>query len=122
MLWYAPRRKGSVWARTNRERVERLEAAGRMTPAGRAAVERAQADGSWTKTSESSGVQPLGQGTVNTTRTISWYGTATGRVGVAWDNVLLYAKPGIAGMNARYTSEIQEPFVNKRPRVSDRRI
>jgi uncharacterized protein YdeI (YjbR/CyaY-like superfamily) len=47
MLWYAPRRKGSVWARSNRERVARLEAAGRMTPAGRAAVERAHADGSW---------------------------------------------------------------------------
>jgi uncharacterized protein YdeI (YjbR/CyaY-like superfamily) len=47
MLWYAPRRKGSVWARSNRERVARLEAAGRMTAAGRAAVERAKADGSW---------------------------------------------------------------------------
>jgi uncharacterized protein YdeI (YjbR/CyaY-like superfamily)/molybdopterin converting factor small subunit len=47
MLWYAPRRKGSVWARSNRDRVARLEAAGRMTPAGRAAVERAHADGSW---------------------------------------------------------------------------
>jgi uncharacterized protein YdeI (YjbR/CyaY-like superfamily) len=47
MLWYAPRRKGSVWARSNRDRVARLEAAGRMTPAGRAAVERARADGSW---------------------------------------------------------------------------
>jgi len=48
MLWYAPRRKGSLWARSNRERVARLEAAGRMTAAGRAAVDRAKADGSWT--------------------------------------------------------------------------
>jgi uncharacterized protein YdeI (YjbR/CyaY-like superfamily) len=48
MLWYAPRRRGSMWARSNRERVARLEAAGRMTPAGLAAVERARADGSWT--------------------------------------------------------------------------
>ena len=48
MLWYAPRRKGSIWARTNRERVARLEAEGRMTPAGRAVVERAKGDGTWT--------------------------------------------------------------------------
>jgi uncharacterized protein YdeI (YjbR/CyaY-like superfamily) len=48
MLWWSPRRKGSVWARSNKERVARLEAEGRMTDAGRAAVERARADGSWT--------------------------------------------------------------------------
>ena len=48
MLWYSPRRKGSLWARSNKERVARLEAEGRMTDAGRAAIERARADGSWT--------------------------------------------------------------------------
>jgi uncharacterized protein YdeI (YjbR/CyaY-like superfamily) len=47
MLWYAPRRKGSLWARSNKERVARLEAQGRMTEAGRAAIEQARADGSW---------------------------------------------------------------------------
>ena len=47
-LWWSPRRKGSVWARTNKARVERLEAEGRMTDAGRAVIERAKADGSWT--------------------------------------------------------------------------
>ena len=47
-LWWSPRRKGSLWARTNKVRVERLEAEGRMTDAGRAAIERAKADGSWT--------------------------------------------------------------------------
>ena len=46
-LWWSPRRKGSLWARTNKTRVERLEAEGRMTDAGRAAIERAKADGSW---------------------------------------------------------------------------
>jgi len=45
--WWSPRRKGSLWARTNKARVERLEAEGRMTDAGRAAIERAKADGSW---------------------------------------------------------------------------
>lgn len=48
MLWWSPRRKGSLWARTNRARVARLEREGRMTEAGRAAVEAAKADGSWT--------------------------------------------------------------------------
>jgi uncharacterized protein YdeI (YjbR/CyaY-like superfamily) len=47
MIWLAPRRKGSVWAASNRERVERLERGGRMRPAGRAVVERARDDGSW---------------------------------------------------------------------------
>lgn len=46
-LWWSPRRKGSVWARTNKARVERLEVEGRMTDAGRAVIERAKADGSW---------------------------------------------------------------------------
>jgi uncharacterized protein YdeI (YjbR/CyaY-like superfamily) len=48
MLWWSPRRKGSLWARSNKERVARLEAGGRMTDAGRAAIVQAKADGSWT--------------------------------------------------------------------------
>jgi uncharacterized protein YdeI (YjbR/CyaY-like superfamily) len=47
MLWVAPRKKGSGWARTNKARIERLTAEGRMMPAGTAAVERAKADGTW---------------------------------------------------------------------------
>lgn len=47
MLWISPRRKGSNWSRVNKALVERLEAEGRMTEAGRAAVERAKADGTW---------------------------------------------------------------------------
>lgn len=42
-----PRRAGSAWSRPNKERLERLTRAGLMTEAGRAVVERAQADGSW---------------------------------------------------------------------------
>jgi uncharacterized protein YdeI (YjbR/CyaY-like superfamily) len=37
----------SVWSERNVDRIGRLEAAGRMTPAGRAAVESAKADGRW---------------------------------------------------------------------------
>jgi uncharacterized protein YdeI (YjbR/CyaY-like superfamily) len=47
MLRFTPRRRGSVWARTNKERVERLIADGRMTAAGLRAIEAAREDGSW---------------------------------------------------------------------------
>ena len=48
MMWYAARRPGSVWTRRNKVRVAALEAAGRMQPAGQAAVEAARASGMWT--------------------------------------------------------------------------
>ena len=44
---YSPRRPGSPWSRVNVERVEALEAAGRMRPGGRAQVAAAKADGRW---------------------------------------------------------------------------
>ncbi|PKN81763.1 MAG: hypothetical protein CVU47_05595 [Chloroflexi bacterium HGW-Chloroflexi-9] len=46
-LYMSPRKAGGIWARSNKQRAERLEAAGLMTPAGRAVIERAKADGSW---------------------------------------------------------------------------
>ena len=48
MLYFAPRKRGSGWSRPNKERVARLEATGRMLPAGQARVDAAHADGSWT--------------------------------------------------------------------------
>ncbi len=42
-----PRKPGSVWSKDNRERIAKLEREGRMAPGGRAAVARAQQDGSW---------------------------------------------------------------------------
>jgi uncharacterized protein YdeI (YjbR/CyaY-like superfamily) len=48
LLWISPRRKGSVWSKPNKERIERLMAAGRLRPPGQAVIDRAQADGSWT--------------------------------------------------------------------------
>ncbi|WP_146847071.1 YdeI/OmpD-associated family protein [Cellulomonas terrae] len=47
-LWFTRRKPGSGWARTNKERIVRLEAEGRMLPAGRAVIDAAKADGSWT--------------------------------------------------------------------------
>lgn len=46
--YISPRKPGSIWAKTNKARLERLFADGRMAPAGIAVVERAKADGSWT--------------------------------------------------------------------------
>lgn len=47
MLWYAPRKSGSAWAKTNKERVARLIANGLMQDAGLAKINAAKADGSW---------------------------------------------------------------------------
>lgn len=44
---FSPRKPGSGWSRSNKERVERLTAAGLMAAPGLAAVERAKANGSW---------------------------------------------------------------------------
>jgi uncharacterized protein YdeI (YjbR/CyaY-like superfamily) len=46
-LYFAPRKIRSPWAASNKARVERLIADGRMAPAGIAAIERAKANGSW---------------------------------------------------------------------------
>ena len=47
MLWFAPRRKGSNWSKSNKDRVERLTKAGLMTAPGIAKVEAAKIDGTW---------------------------------------------------------------------------
>jgi len=47
-LYFAPRKARSPWAASNKARVERLLAAGRLAPAGLAAIERAKTNGSWT--------------------------------------------------------------------------
>jgi uncharacterized protein YdeI (YjbR/CyaY-like superfamily) len=46
-LWVAPRKRGSIWAGSNKERVARLSEQKLMTPRGLAIVEAAKADGSW---------------------------------------------------------------------------
>jgi len=44
---FTPRRSRSTWSRRNVEHIARLTAEGRLTPAGRAAVDAAKADGRW---------------------------------------------------------------------------
>ncbi|MFN0094408.1 MAG: YdeI/OmpD-associated family protein [Dehalococcoidia bacterium] len=48
LLWCAPRKARSGWSRPNKQRVERLIAAGLMQERGLAAIEAAKANGSWT--------------------------------------------------------------------------
>ncbi len=47
MLWFAPRRKGSGWSRSNKERIAKLIDADMMHEAGIAKVKAAKLDGSW---------------------------------------------------------------------------
>ena len=48
MLWFAPRRKGSNWSKSNKDRVAKLTKVGLMMPPGIAKVEAAKRDGTWT--------------------------------------------------------------------------
>jgi uncharacterized protein YdeI (YjbR/CyaY-like superfamily) len=48
MLYFAPRKAKSGWAKPNKERIARLLEAGWMRPAGLAKIEAAKLDGSWT--------------------------------------------------------------------------
>ena len=47
MITMTPRRSTSGWSRSNKERLERLTAAGLMAPAGLRSVEVAKANGAW---------------------------------------------------------------------------
>lgn len=46
--FFSRRKPTSTWARSNKERVERLIADGRMQPAGQALIDAAKANGMWT--------------------------------------------------------------------------
>ena len=50
--YFAPRKARSNWSQINKEKVERLIAEGKMTPAGLTAIERAKTNGSWTNLDE----------------------------------------------------------------------
>lgn len=52
MQWYSPRRRGGLWSAANKERIDRLISAGLMTEAGRAAIDQAKTDGSWSQLDE----------------------------------------------------------------------
>src|SRR5262249_12734 len=47
VLWCAPRKPRTAWSELNKQRIERLLAAGLMAPTGLAKIEAAKQDGSW---------------------------------------------------------------------------
>lgn len=47
-LYFAPRKAKSNWSQANRERAERMIAAGKMKPAGQAMIDLAKKTGTWT--------------------------------------------------------------------------
>ena len=58
-LLLTPRRARSGWSRPNKQRVERLIAAGLMEPAGLAVIEAAQRSGTWTALDDvEDGIEP----------------------------------------------------------------
>jgi outer membrane immunogenic protein len=69
-------------------------------------------EGTWTASAISgsqitaASLSPLAGVTENSTDAPHWYATATGRVGYAINDVLLYAKGGAAWMNAAYTQQV----------------
>ena len=48
-LLFTPRKPASGWSRPNKERVARMERAKQIEPAGRAVIDAARRDGSWSK-------------------------------------------------------------------------
>jgi uncharacterized protein YdeI (YjbR/CyaY-like superfamily) len=56
-LRLSPRKPGSGWSQTNKQRIRKLVRAGRMTPAGMAKVGAAKKDGSWTRLDETDFLQ-----------------------------------------------------------------
>ncbi len=47
LLKFGPRQKGSIWSANNKRHAERLIAAGKMTVAGQAQIEKAKQNGQW---------------------------------------------------------------------------
>ena len=56
---FTPRRADSVWSLSNRERVNRLSREGRMTAAGRAAIEAGRRSGAWQAAYRAAAPPPL---------------------------------------------------------------
>jgi uncharacterized protein YdeI (YjbR/CyaY-like superfamily) len=46
-IMFCPRKPRSVWSQVNKQKIERLQAEGRMQPPGQAKIDAAIADGSW---------------------------------------------------------------------------
>jgi uncharacterized protein YdeI (YjbR/CyaY-like superfamily) len=87
---FTPRGVRSVWSKLNRERIAALSEAGRMRPAGEAAVERAKRGGQWDAaydTPKTSTVSPEFQAELDKSKTAAvFFATlnATNRYAILW--------------------------------------
>ena len=86
------------------------------------------AEGTWTDSGISGSqvmstlLTPLLGTSVKSTDAPAWYATATGRIGYAANDVLIYAKGGAAWMNADYTQTVFTPAgVVSSQRITDTR-
>lgn len=59
LLRFTPRRTDGIWSEANRGRAERLLRAGRMAPAGVAAIDAAKASGAWSRARRPSRKPPM---------------------------------------------------------------
>ncbi|WP_309133979.1 YdeI/OmpD-associated family protein [Cellulomonas sp.] len=96
-MWFTRRRPGSGWSRLTKERLARVEASGRMTDAGRAVVEAARADGSWTLYDDAeAGVVP---------DDLSAALQADAQAGAGWRRLT----PGVQRAQLRWLAEARRP-------------
>jgi len=56
-IMFCPRKPRSVWSQVNKQKIERLQAEGRMQPPGKAKIEAALADGSWNTLNEADSLE-----------------------------------------------------------------
>jgi uncharacterized protein YdeI (YjbR/CyaY-like superfamily) len=56
-LYLSPRRRGSGWSASNKDRIAALTEQGLMTPAGQAVIDAAIADGSWNRLDASNSLE-----------------------------------------------------------------
>jgi len=90
MLRFTPRQPGSVWAVSNKARVERLIAEGRMTTAGMALVDEAKRRGEWDRADEREDVSAVPDALATALRDDATAGTAWGRLAPSHKKQYLY--------------------------------
>ncbi len=118
MLWFAPRSPTSAWAATNKVRVERLQAEGRMRPEGRLLIELAKANGMWTVLDgPEAGIEPAeltaALDAVPAART-EWDSWTPGARKVALTAIAMAKRPETRA--ARIARIVADATVGKRPR------
>lgn len=117
MLWFAPRSPASAWAATNKARVEKLEAEGRMRPEGRRLIDLAKANGMWTVLDgPEAGLEPpeltAALDTVPAARA-EWDGWTPGLRKVALTAIALAKRPETRA--ARIAKTVADAAAGKRP-------